>query len=100
MAGKLAGESLSVGQNSANNEVWPNLRRQFSDDQIFSTDVTGLFYKLMLDITLKFYSENCSGGKLSKDRITVMVAANLSVTEKKKIAYYWKISKTKMFYQC
>lgn len=51
-------------------------------------------------LTVLRAGENCSGGKLSKDRITVMVAANLSVTEKKKIAYYWKISKTKMFYQC
>lgn len=62
--------------------MWPNLRRQFSDDKIFNADETGLFYKLMPDKTLKFKGENCSGGKLSKDRITVMVAANMSGTKK------------------
>lgn len=88
VAGKIVGESVSVDQNSTTNwlmSVWPNLRRQFSNDEIFNADETGLFYKLMPDRTLKFKGENCSGGKLSKDRITVMVAANMSGTEKKKL---------------
>ncbi|CAB3246373.1 unnamed protein product [Arctia plantaginis] len=100
VAGKIVGESSSVDQNSTTNwliSVWPNLRRQFSDDEIFNADETGLFYKLMPDKTLKFKGENCSGGKLSKDRITVMVAANMSGTEKKKLLIIGKSQKPRCF---
>lgn len=96
VAGKIVGESSSVDQNSTKNwliSVWPNLRRKFSDDEIFNADETGLFYKLMPDKTLKFKGDNCSGGKLSKDRITVMVAANMSGTEKKKLLIIGKSQK-------
>lgn len=100
VAGKIVGESSSVDQNSTTNwliSVWPNLRRQFSDDEIFNADETGLFYKLMPDKTLKFKGEKCSGGKLSKDRITVMVAANMSGTEKKKLLIIGKSQKPRCF---
>lgn len=97
MAGKIVGESSSVDQNSTKNwliSVWPNLRRKFSDDEIFNA---GLFYKLMPDKILKFKGDNCSGGKLSKDRITVMVAANMSGTEKKKLLIIGKSQKPRCF---
>ncbi|XP_037303439.1 tigger transposable element-derived protein 4-like [Manduca sexta] len=100
VAGKIIGESSSVDQNSTTNwltSVWPNLRRQFSDDEIFNADETGLFYKLMPDKTLKFKGENCSGGKLSKYRITVMVAVNMSGTEKKKLLIIGKSQKPRCF---
>ncbi|XP_054087769.1 tigger transposable element-derived protein 4-like [Zeugodacus cucurbitae] len=51
----------------------------------------------MPDKTLKFKGENCSGGKLSKDRITVMVAANMSGTEKKKLLIIGKSQKPRCF---
>ncbi|XP_065157210.1 tigger transposable element-derived protein 4-like [Atheta coriaria] len=100
VAEKIVGESSSVDQNSTTNwliSVWPNLRKQFSDDDIFNADETGLFYKLMPNKTLKFNCENCSGGKLSKDRITVMVAANMSGTAKKKLLIIGKSQKPRCF---
>ncbi|XP_026471616.1 tigger transposable element-derived protein 4-like [Ctenocephalides felis] len=100
VAGKIVGESLSGDENSTTNwltSVWPNLRKQFSDDDIFNADETGLFYKLMPERTLKFKGENCSGGKLSKDRITLMVAANMSGTEKKKLLIIGKSQKPRCF---
>ncbi|XP_045541632.1 tigger transposable element-derived protein 4-like [Papilio machaon] len=51
----------------------------------------------MPDKTLKFKGDNCSGGKLSKDRITVMVAANMSGTEKKKLLIIGKSQKPRCF---
>lgn len=51
----------------------------------------------MPDKTLKFKGENCSGGKLSKDRITIMVAANMSGTEKKKLFVIGKSQKPRCF---
>ncbi|KAG5880840.1 hypothetical protein JTB14_027621 [Gonioctena quinquepunctata] len=99
VAGKIVGESSSVDQNLTTNwltSVWPNLRREFSDDETFNADETGLFYKLMPDKTLKFRGENC-GGKFSKDRITVMVAANMSGTEKNKLLVIGKSQKPRCF---
>ncbi|XP_057653885.1 tigger transposable element-derived protein 4-like [Diorhabda carinulata] len=86
VSGKIVGESLSVQQSDVHDgleKVWPTLRAQFSDDEIFNADETGLFYKLTLDKTLKVKGEKCKGEKLSKERITVMVAANMSGTAKK-----------------
>jgi len=100
VAGKIAGESLSVEQSDVTEwktKVWPNLRAKFSDDDIFNADETGLFYKLTPDKTLKFRGEKCSGGKLSKDRITVMVAANMSGTIKKKLLIIGKSKNPKCF---
>lgn len=54
-------------------------------------------YKLMQGIILKFRGENCSGGKLSKDTITVMADANLSDTEKKKLLVRRKSHKPRCF---
>jgi len=43
---------------------------------IFNADETGLFYRCTPDKTLAFKSERCSGGKKSKERITLLVGAN------------------------
>uniref|UniRef100_A0A2H1W5C7 SFRICE_029010 n=1 Tax=Spodoptera frugiperda TaxID=7108 RepID=A0A2H1W5C7_SPOFR len=96
----LSGDSLSVEQSDVTEwlaRVWPNLRARFTDDEIFNADETGLFYKLTPDKTLKFRGEKCSGGKLSKDRITVMVAANMSGTTKKKLLVIGKSKNPKCF---
>nr|XP_036226952.1 tigger transposable element-derived protein 4-like [Bactrocera oleae] len=64
VVGKIVGESSSVAHNLTTNwliSVWPNLRGQFSDDEIFNADGTGIFYKFLPDKTLKFQGVNCSG---------------------------------------
>lgn len=37
------------------------------------------------DKTLKFEGEQCSGGKMSKSRITILVAANMTRSFKEKL---------------
>ena len=59
----------------------PTLSKYDSKD-IFNADKTGLFWRLLPDKTLASKSEKCFGGKKSKDRITVMVCANMNGTEK------------------
>ncbi|TDG42349.1 hypothetical protein AWZ03_011237 [Drosophila navojoa] len=66
-------------------QIWPTLRKDFSDDDIFSADEIGLFYKLTPDKTLNMKGEQCTGGELSKERITLLLAANMSGTLKKKL---------------
>ena len=39
----------------------------------------------MPDKTLRVKREKCTGGKLSKERVTVLVGANMSGSEKRKL---------------
>lgn len=88
VTGNIRGKSLSVNKSDVRDwleKVWPNLRGQYTDEQIFNADETGLFYRLTPDKTLKFKGETCADGKLSKERITVMVATNISGSVKRQL---------------
>ena len=76
---KMHGESQSADKNAAADWVQNQLeliRQEFSDDNIFNADETALFWKLMPDRTLAFKGEKCRGGKHSKERLTIPVAAS------------------------
>ena len=51
---------------------------EYRPEDVFNTDETGLFFKCLPDRTHTLKDEKCAGGKLSKDRLTVMVAASMS----------------------
>lgn len=88
VSGKVSGEAADVDQNKVSDwvrNVWSNLRLSYSNEDIFNCDETGLFYKLTPDATLKFKGEKCIGGKQSKLRVTVLVCANMSGEEKRKL---------------
>ena len=63
-------------------QVLQLLLRQFSADDVFNLDETGLFWQLLPNKTLSFRRELCTGGKKSKQRITLLVGKNMSGTEK------------------
>ncbi|KAH0820527.1 hypothetical protein GEV33_002264 [Tenebrio molitor] len=67
------------------------------DEQIFNADETGLFFKMTPNKILKFKGEKCSGGKMSKDRITVLVVANMTGTVKKKLLVIGKSKNPRCF---
>jgi hypothetical protein len=74
--GNVSGETRAVNcETTAEwlNKVWPKVREGYSDSDIFNADETGIFFRLTPDKTLKFKAEKCTGGKLSKDQITVCV---------------------------
>jgi len=86
--GKVCEEVKAVDTSVVNDwhtTKWPKLREGFSDQDVFNADETGLFYSLMPDKTLKFKDEKCIGGKLSNERVTVLVCANLLGTEKRQL---------------
>ena len=56
--------------------------KEYESDIIYNADETGLFYRLLPDKTLEFKSKICHGGKQSKERLTVMVCANMTGTHK------------------
>ncbi|CAF1177590.1 unnamed protein product [Rotaria magnacalcarata] len=80
----ICGESRSVDQNTVDD--WKtrltNIIEHYDPDDIFNCDETGLFYKLMPDRSMTVDRNDCKGGKISKDRYTVMLCSNWSGTEK------------------
>lgn len=58
----------------------PKLIENYSPDDIFNVDETGLFYKRLPEKTFIFIDQSCSGGKHSKDRVTFLLGANMSNT--------------------
>ncbi|KAL4121029.1 hypothetical protein QTP88_013614 [Uroleucon formosanum] len=76
--GKISGESSSVPAGVSKNwleHVWPNLRKNYADCDIYNADETGLFYRLTPSETLRFKGETCSGEEQGKDiKISVLDA--------------------------
>ena len=81
MCKKLHGEAESVNQDGVNewqNHRLPTLLKEFEPEQIFNTDETGLFYRCLPDKTHVFKNEKCAGGKLSKERLAILVTASMT----------------------
>ena len=83
---RVCGESNDVATDSEALSDWKRklatILKDYLPSDIFNADETGIFYKLMPDKTLEFKSVSCHGGKQSKERLTAMVCANMSGTEK------------------
>lgn len=92
----VSGESAEVNEDDC--ETWREtvlkpILHQYTPRNVFNADETGLFFKCLPDKTLTFKNEKCFGGKHSKERITVMVGANMDGSEKLKLLVIGK-SKT------
>lgn len=74
----ICGESSSVDENIV--EEWTVVVKQicegYDSKNIYNLDETGLFFRALPDKTMSLRGENCSGGKLSKERLTVMLCVN------------------------
>lgn len=81
---KLCGESQSVSNELCSEWITklPDLLKDYSPDNIYNADETGLFFKALPDKTAVFKGDECHGGKQSKDRVTLLLAANMSGTDK------------------
>ena len=53
----------------------------YEPKDVFNLDETGVFWKLLPNKTMAFKGDRCSGGKKSKERITILVGANMNETE-------------------
>ena len=78
----------------------PALLADYDPCDVFNADETGLFFKCLPEKTLAFKGEKCHGGKRSKERVTVMVAANMIGTEKLKFMVIGKSVKPIVFLLC
>ena len=77
---KLHGEAESVDFAAIDNWLknhLPQILGDYMPKDIFNADETGLFFKCLPDRTHTLKDEKCAGGKMSKDRLTVLVAASM-----------------------
>lgn len=57
--------------------------------------MTMIFKKLMI----KFKGEKCRGGKIPKDKLTILLVANMTESDKEVISY-WQGKETKVLQKC
>ena len=81
----VCGENAAVDQEVCDDwkqrKLLPVLRR-YDPSDVFNADETGLYWRLLPDKTHAIAGEVCTGGKKSKERVTVLVCANMSGSEK------------------
>ncbi|XP_039292048.1 tigger transposable element-derived protein 4 isoform X1 [Nilaparvata lugens] len=66
-------------------KVWPVVKARYDPEQIYSAHETGLFYKISPNEATRFQSELCVNGELSGERVTVLVAANMTGSMKRRL---------------
>ncbi|XP_046330982.2 tigger transposable element-derived protein 4-like [Haliotis rufescens] len=93
------GESASVDPKLVDDWLTsqlPTYLTKFNTDDIFN-DGHGLFYRLVPQRTLNLKGEKCHSGKKSKERITLLVASNMTGTERLKLSVNGKSVKPSCF---
>lgn len=81
----VCGERADVDEDLCENWKTSELARilaEYAPEDIFNCDETALFFKALPDKTITFKGDPCTGGKRSKERVTVLVAANMTGTER------------------
>jgi len=75
----ICGEAATVDSETVTE--WTNkiasLIEGYDRKDIFNADETGLFYRALPDKTLCYKGEKCSGGKIAKERLTVLLCSSL-----------------------
>lgn len=96
----VCGESKSVDPETVRDWKETRLKEltsKFAPKNIFNADETGLFYNVLPDRTMAFKGENCHGGKISKQRVTVLLCANSDGSEKLPPLTIGKFAKPRCF---
>lgn len=77
----MSGESSAVDTATVQDfreNVLAKLLDGYSPDDVYNCDETAFFFKCLPDKTLAYKSEECPGGKMSKERITMLLTCNWS----------------------
>ena len=80
------GEKLSADFDAAENWIkteWPKLRQEYEPSQIYNTDETGLYYRGLPNKSMVQGNAKVSGGKLPKNRISVLVTCSMTGVRKR-----------------
>ena len=54
---------------------------------VYNGDETGLFFRVLLSKTLTVRGDKCTGGKLSKERLTLFICANMTGETEKPVVF-------------
>ncbi len=96
---KLCGESAAVDDGVCDEwrEKLLSIIKEYSPRDVFNADETGLFFKCLPDRTFTTNHDDCFDGKRSKERITLLFAANMEGSEKVKPLLIGKSAKPRCF---
>jgi hypothetical protein len=72
------GEADYCGAESWLREVWPSLIAEYTPQDVYNADETGLYFRALPEHTYAFKHEKASGVKICKERITVLCCANMA----------------------
>ena len=91
----ICGEEKSVDIDivSTWEERLPDICRRYDPKDWFNANETGLLWKAPPTQTLHFKGQKCSGGKNSKERVTVLVACNQDGADKLPLLVIGKYAK-------
>ena len=96
----VSGENASVDKSLC--EDWRScilkpLLSRYDPNDVFNADETGLYWRMLPDKTHAFRGEPCTGKKVSKERLTVLVCANMTGMEKCPLLTIGKFKKPRCF---
>lgn len=94
------GENKSADCPAANTwlkEKLPGILAEFKPENIYNADETGLFYKLLDSRGYVEAKEKADGGKQPKDRLTILVCANMDGSEKRPLLVIGKAKRPRCF---
>jgi len=97
---KLHGEAASAPTRDKENwldDKWPVIRAGYSPEDIYNADETGLFFKMLPNATYNSKFDVANGKKLSKERVTVLVCANMTGTDKLPLLIIGKSARPRNF---
>jgi len=95
----VCGEEKSIDPDIVKtwSERLPHICRSYSMKDRFNADETGFMWKATPTQTLNLRGEKCTGGKKSKERVTVLMACNQDGTEKLPLLVIGKYARPRCF---
>lgn len=95
----ISGESASVREDVCAEWIGnlPDLLQNYTPDEVYNADETGLFYRCLPNKTLDFKNTKVYGGKDSKERLTVLFTTNMTGTVKRAPLVIGKSAKPRCF---
>lgn len=97
-----AGESGAVDERSAAEWMMSldPILQEYSPKDTFNADEAALFFKCTPNRTFAFKGDPCFGGKKSKERVTILVGANMDGSEKLPLLLIGKSARPHCFRNC
>ena len=97
---RICGEATSVNTDNVHDwyqKVFQDILQTYESKDIYNCDETGIFFKMLPDKSLTFKTESAHGTKSSKERLTVLVASNMTGSDKNPLLVIGKSQKPRCF---